>query len=148
MKNIFKTGFPLEEPNIVLKWNEPLNEIAQKSGGVWFKDRFIWKKKKYLNGLNYLLYSENGITKNTPFKSITACIGINSNGLWDEDLSVIEFKKTEKHLIKLFGKPKIIEKINVNGERSITWDFNNINIYLSLIEQHILKGYLTISLKN
>jgi hypothetical protein len=147
MNNPFLKGFPLEKPDIILEWGKPLNELAKDTGGIWFGDRYSWNSVTYLQGLEYPLYSDNGIAKDESFKSITAYIGLNPEGLWEDKLSLSGFDKVSEHLIKIFGKPSEIETENELNEKSQSWGVGNIYLHLSVIEQHVFRCYLTTSLK-
>ena len=145
--SLFQQGFPLEKPNVILAWNKPLSEVAQTSGGVWSSDRYMWKDVIYLNGLNYPLYSQNGLDPKTPFTSISAYIGLTPKGLWSDEVVLMEYKKVANRLIEFFGQPQKIElNPEVPGTETLTWQFDKVEVCLDVIEQFSYKCYLTIGI--
>ncbi len=147
MENKLTNGFPLEKPDIILEWGKPLDELAKKSGGIWNGDRYYWKSVVYLQGLEYPLCSENGILQNEAFVSISACIGLDQDGLWSDELSLSGFNRVSDHLTNLFGKPISLAVENELGEKSQSWNIGNVHFYLSIVEQHTLKCYLKVGLR-
>jgi hypothetical protein len=143
-----KRGFPLENPNIILEWNKPLDEITKISGGIWKGDRYVWPKVSFLNGLTYPITSGNGVVENDPFTRIVAYIGLNEDGLWDDSISLSGFEKVSEHLTNLFGKPDSKKEAGDQGEKSETWNIGNVHIDLNVINQFAMKCYLHISIKN
>lgn len=144
----FEKGFPLDTPNVILPWDKPLDEIARMSGGTWHNDRYVWRDAKYFDGLGYLLCSDNGVGEQSPFRSISAYIGLNPEGLWSDQIVLDEYKKVARHLIRVLGEPNEKE---VNPEvaetGSLTWVFQKVKVYLDVIEQFSYKCYLTIGLE-
>jgi len=149
MKEKLQNGFPLENPDVLLEWNAPLDELAKKSGGVWRGDRYYWPRTlTYLGGLNFPLSSVNGIAQNAPFIGIWADIGRRDEDLlWDDALSVDGFEIVSKHLIELFGQPSNTEVVNDIGEKSHTWNVGNVSIYLGIIERFGLECSLKIGIE-
>ncbi len=147
MKDQLQKGFYLENSNTLLEWDRPFDEFATESGAVWTGDQYIWHKSVYLQGLEYPLCSENGITENEPFTTISAYIGLDSEGLWDDQLSLKGFDTVFAHLVKLFGNPTETSDKNEMSEKSCSWSVGDIYLHLNVIEQHALKCYLTVSKK-
>jgi hypothetical protein len=145
----FNKGFPLDTPNVILPWDKPLDEVARMSGGIWHNDRYVWRGARYLDGLGYLLCSDNGVGKQSPFRSISAYIGLSPEGLWSDSNVLDEFKKVVQHLIRIFGEPNE-RKVNpeeVSDTETSAWTLEKVKVCLYVIEQFSYKCYLTISLK-
>ncbi len=147
MKDQLQKGFYLENSNTLLEWNTPLEQLAQKTGGFLNSDRFYWTQSTFLSGLQYLLSSENGVPMDAPFKTILAYVGLNSEGLWEDHLSLEGFDTISAHLIKLFGEPYEVVPRNDNGEKSQSWKVGKVTIRLSIIEHFALKCFLIISIE-
>jgi hypothetical protein len=140
---VFDKGFPLEEPKILLPWGRPIEEVARLSGGTWHSDRFFWKSATFLQGLTYPMDSLNGVPKSAPFHRISALIGLTPKG-WSDDASLHGFVVVSQHLTRLFGDPTKRTTENELGEKDLSWQVGQVNFYLNIIEQFVLKCYLTI----
>jgi hypothetical protein len=145
----FDKGFPLDPPNVILRWDKPLDEVARMSGGIWHNGRYVWRDAKYFDGLGYLLCSENGVGKQSPFKSIFAYIGLTPEGLWSDQIVLDEYKKVVQHLSGVLGEPNE-RKANpdeVPDTETLTWIFQKVKVDLDVIEQHSYICFITIRLK-
>jgi len=143
----FETGFPLEKPAVLLPWGKPINEVAHMSGGIWHSDRFYWRSASYLHGLNYPLASPNGMPRSSPFREISAYIGLTPEGLWSDKASLHGFDSVSEHLTHLIGKPTELTLQNKLGEKDMSWRIGKVYFYLSVIEQFALKCHLTVGIE-
>lgn len=142
----FETGFRLEKPDMMMEWNAPLDQLAAKSGGLWRGDRYAWSAVTYLGGLSYPLLSEPGISQSEPFTSISAYVGLNPDGLWDDALSLAAYDKMVIHLTGLFGKPFEVMGMGVQGEKSHVWQVGRAEVRLSIIDQFAFRCYLRVGI--
>lgn len=146
IEDYFHKGFVLEYPSLVLPWKAPLNDLASASGGIWNSDRYYWRATKFLGGLEYPLMSKAGITKEAPFKEITALVGIDPNtGLWSDSRSLRGFEYVSQHLFNLIGAPSNQSSSESTSEPYVSWESQSIHIYLGIIEMHCYRCNLTIA---
>ena len=144
----FEKGFTLEDPEILLSWNTPLDEIAKISEGIWNGDRYVWPKCKFLNELEYPLMSEVGIGQQDPFIEITAMIGLTPDGLWDDALSLKGYDEMLVHLTALFGDPSENVVLEPDGEKYASWTFGKVEVRLSVFEQFAFRCHLSVRVED